>query len=59
MLPSSDAAATPVEAMSQFIGGGLFGLLLWWGNGQMRMPVEEIDILFRRLAIPAMRAAAR
>ena len=26
---------TPVEAVSQFIGGGLFGLLLWSGNGRM------------------------
>ena len=50
---------TPVEAVSQFIGGGLFGLLLWWGNGKMRMPVEEIDAMFRRLAIPSLRAAAR
>ena len=59
MLPSSDAAATPVEAMSQFIGGGLFGLLIWWGNGKMRMPIEEVDTVFRRLAIPAVKAAAR
>ncbi len=50
---------TPIEAVSQFIGGGLFGLLLWWGNGKMRMPVEEVDAMFRRLAIPSMRAGAR
>jgi AcrR family transcriptional regulator len=50
---------TPVEAVSQFIGGGLFGLLLWWGNGKMRMPVEDVDSMFLRLAIPSLRAAAR
>jgi len=50
---------TPVEAVSQFIGGGLFGLLLWWGNGKMRMPVDEVDAIFRRLAIPSLRGAAR
>jgi len=50
---------TPVEAVSQFIGGGLFGLLIWWGNGKMRMAVEEVDAMFRRLAIPSLRAAAR
>jgi AcrR family transcriptional regulator len=50
---------TPVEAVSQFIGGGLFGLLLWWGNGRMRIPVEDVDSMFRRLAIPSLKAAAR
>jgi len=58
MLPSSDAVTTPLEAMAQFIGGGLFGLLLWRGNGKMRMTVEEVDSMFRRLAIPAVKAAA-
>ena len=58
ILPDSRATDTPAEAMAQFIGGGLFGLLIWWGNGQMRMPVEDVDTLFRRLAIPAVKAAA-
>jgi AcrR family transcriptional regulator len=49
---------TAVEAVSQFIGGGLFGLLLWWGNGRMRMSVEDVDSMFRRLAIPSLKAAA-
>ena len=50
---------TPVEAVSQFIGGGLFGLLIWWGNGKMRMAVDDVDSMFRRLAIPSLKAAAR
>jgi len=50
---------TPIEAVSQFIGGGLFGLLIWWGNGKMRMAVDDVDLMFRRLAIPSLRAAAR
>ena len=58
MLPANDAG-TPVEAMAQFIGGGLFGPLIWWGDGKMRMPVEEVDGMFRRLAVPAVRAATR
>src|SRR5262245_54667309 len=49
----------PVEAVSQFIGGGLFGLLLWWGNGKMRMAIDDVDSMFRRLAIPSLRAACR
>ena len=58
MWPSSDKTM-PVEATAQFVGGGLFGLLIWWGNGNMRMPVDEVNSTFRRLAIPAMKAAAR
>ena len=49
----------PAEAVVQYVAGGLFGLLIWWGNGKMRMPVEEVNALFRRLAIPAMKAALR
>jgi AcrR family transcriptional regulator len=50
MSPTSRATETPAEAIAQFIGGGLFGLLIWWANGKMRMPVKEVDALFRRLA---------
>jgi len=48
---------TPIEAISQFIGGGLFGLLMWWGNGKMRMAVDDVDSVFRRLAIPSLKGA--
>jgi AcrR family transcriptional regulator len=48
----------PAEAVAQFVAGGIFGLLVWWSNGKMRMPVEEVNTLFRRLAIPAVKAAA-
>jgi AcrR family transcriptional regulator len=48
---------TPIEAVSQFIGGGLFGLLMWWGNGNMRMAIDDVDSVFRRLAVPALKAA--
>jgi AcrR family transcriptional regulator len=54
-----DAGSMPTEAVVQFVGGGLFGLLMWWGNGKMRMPVEDVNALFRRLAIPAVKAALR
>ena len=50
------ADGTPLEAIAQFIGGGLFGLLIWWGNGKMRMAVDEVDATFRRLAIPSLKA---
>jgi len=54
--PHTDNVSTPTEATAQFIGGGLFGLLMWWGSGKMRMPVEEVNTLFRRLATGAVTA---
>jgi AcrR family transcriptional regulator len=51
------ADGTPLEAIAQFIGGGLFGLLIWWGNGKLRMPVDDVDATFRRLAIPSLKVA--
>jgi Transcriptional regulator C-terminal region len=47
------------EAIAQFIAGGLIGLLIWWLNGTMRLSVTEINALFRKLAIPALKAAER
>ena len=48
----------PEEAMVQFIAGGLFGLMMWWLGGKRRLSVEDVDSIFRRLAIPALKAAA-
>jgi hypothetical protein len=49
----------PAEALVQFIAGALFGLLMWWLDGKNRLPVGEINAVFRRLAIPALKAASR
>ncbi len=51
------ANSIPVEAFAQFITGALLGLLMWWLNGRMRLSVEEVSALFRRLAIPALQAS--
>jgi hypothetical protein len=32
---------------------------MWWLDGKLRLSVAEIDALFRTLAIPALKAAAR
>ena len=49
--------ATPADAVVQFIAGGLFGLLMWWMEARGRPTAAEVDALFRRLAIPALKAA--
>jgi AcrR family transcriptional regulator len=50
------ANSVPAEALAQFITGALFGLLMWWLNGKMRLSVEEVNTLFRQLAIPVLKA---
>jgi AcrR family transcriptional regulator len=51
-----DPGSVPVEAQAQFIAGALFGLLIWWLNGKKRLSVEEVNTLFQRLALPALKA---
>jgi len=53
-----EARAVITDAVAQYIAGGLFGLLMWWLEGRPRLAVAEVDALFRRLAIPALKAAA-
>lgn len=50
-------AKVPPEVTVQFVAGGLFGLLMWWMASKMRLSVEEVNDIFRRLAIPAVKAA--
>lgn len=52
-------SSIPDEALIQLIAGSLFGLLMWWMDGESRMGVEEVDTLFRRFAIPAVKASLR
>ena len=49
--------SVPPEALVQFIAGALFGLLMWWLDGKARVSPAEADAMFRRLAIPALKAA--
>lgn len=48
--------AVPSEAIVQFLANGLFGLLVWWLNGRMRLSVEEVNAISRQLAVPALKA---
>ena len=57
MTARGEAESAPAETTVQFLAGGLFGLLMWWMKGKMRLSPQEIDTLFLRLAVPAMKAA--
>ncbi len=56
--PRAADSAVPTEARVQFIAGALFGVLTWWLDGEMRLSVEKVNALFRRLAMPVLKAAA-
>jgi hypothetical protein len=59
LAPGDAAHSVPIEALTQFISGGLLGMLIWGLGGKMRMSAEEMNAAFRRLAIPAVKAAVR
>lgn len=52
------SASVPADATVAFLANGLFGLLVWWLNGRMRLSVEEMNEIFRSLAIPALKAGS-
>lgn len=56
MAPRGGEGSAPLDAVVQYVAGGLFGLLAWWADGKMRLSVEDVSALFRRLAIPATKA---
>jgi AcrR family transcriptional regulator len=45
------------EALVHFIAGALVGVLMWWLDGRMRLSVDDVNAYFRRLALPALKAA--
>lgn len=49
--------AHEMEGLVQFLAGGLFGLIGWWLGSKDRLSVDEANSIFRRLAVPAMKAA--
>jgi AcrR family transcriptional regulator len=49
------ARGVPQEAITHLIAGGLFGLILWWVDGPLKLSVGEVDALFRRVATPAFK----
>jgi AcrR family transcriptional regulator len=54
-----DGRSIPAEPLVQYVAGGFFGLLMWWMDGKIRMPVDEVSTLCRELALAALKAGAR
>jgi hypothetical protein len=59
MVGQRDNHSAPTEAAVQFVAGALLGLSMLWAGGKLRMSVEEVNVLFRQLAMPAIKAAVR
>jgi AcrR family transcriptional regulator len=51
--------SAPTEAIVQFVTGGLFGLAMLWASGRLSLSVDEVNSLFRRLAMPGLEASLR
>jgi len=43
-----------VQWSSQFVAGGLLGLLVSWQETLTQVSVDDVDVLFRRMAVPAV-----
>lgn len=48
--------AMEAEAAVQFVTGALIGLLVTWLDRMTRLSAAQLDALFRRMALPAVRA---
>lgn len=59
MVGRRDDRSAPAEAVVQFVTGGFFGLAMLWATGKLPVSVEEVNALFRRLAMPGVKAALR
>jgi AcrR family transcriptional regulator len=58
MSAEKGGISLPGEATVEFLANGLFGILVWWLNGRMRLSVDQVNGIFRRLAIPVLKASA-
>jgi AcrR family transcriptional regulator len=52
-----EGSTAHAEALVHFIAGALVGVLMWWLDGRMRLSIDDVDAHFRRLALPALKAA--
>lgn len=57
MIEGIESHRAVTDAVVEFIAGGFFGLLVWWLGSKDRLSVEEMNAVFRRFAIPAVKAA--
>lgn len=57
-VPRKALSKVPIEAVVQSTVGAYLGLLTWWMDHKMPCPVEELDGMFQRLALPGLAGLA-
>ncbi len=50
------APAVPLAATAQYLAGGLLALLKWWLSAELPYSPEQMDEIFRQLALPGVKA---
>lgn len=55
---SADQRELSHDLSVQFVTGAFMGLLTWWLDGGARLPPENIDAVFRRLALDGLNASS-
>jgi AcrR family transcriptional regulator len=48
--------AVPLEVVTEFLVSSLLGLLIWWIDEDLPYTPEEMDSMFKQLALPGLRA---
>jgi AcrR family transcriptional regulator len=55
-LPAERRPAIPLAVVSNYLAGALLTLLRWWLDNQMPYSPEQMDEIFRQLAVPGVTA---
>lgn len=56
-LPGEQKPSAPLPIVSNYIAGALVTLLKWWIDNKMPYSPEQMDAMFRRLALSSAQAA--
>jgi AcrR family transcriptional regulator len=57
VAPSPRAGAMPREAVTRFVVDGFVAVTLWWLEQSPQTSPAEVNAIFRRLALPALKSA--
>ena len=57
LLRDGQTPAAPVAATAAWLSSALLGLLKWWLDNKMIYSPEQMDEMFRRLALPSVMAS--
>jgi len=59
LLASGRTFEAPVPILANFLAGSLLSLLKWWLDNKMMYSPEQMDEMFRKLALPGVTQSAK